>query len=118
MIQVVDHNTKELVLKQPLSVYHGSGNAIVLYVREDALRDIREHLNPKDISIKVVLINDTQYKQEVYVSDIWVNKKAIGADGGILVVPPSAKAELELSDVAVSSLLNSGMESVGTYPLE
>ncbi|QZI90472.1 hypothetical protein MYOV003v1_p0148 [Vibrio phage 207E48.1] len=118
LIQVVDHNTKEMILKQPLSVYHGSGNGIVLYISPDALRSIQGVVKAKDVTIKVSIFNDTNTTKEVYISNIWVNDRAVGTEGGVMVVPPNVSAELQLSDVATQTLLDGGIESLAIYPIK
>lgn len=115
-IQLVDHNTKEMLLKQPLTIYHGSGNNIIIYIREDALKALERQINPSNVRFRIQFSNDTEVQQEMYVRGIWVNGNPIGSEGGLLVVPPEVELELELSDVATTMLLINGMEGVGMFP--
>ncbi|CAL9976173.1 hypothetical protein VPHK469_0013 [Vibrio phage K469] len=117
-IMVVSHKSKELVLEQPLSVYYGSTNGIVLYLNSNAIERIREHLTSKDVNVQIAIFNDTLDNIEMYVSSIWVNGQAVGTDGGVLYIESGSRAVLKLSDVAVGSLLSSGIEGVGLYPVK
>lgn len=117
-VQVVDSESKELVLREPLSVYYGSSGGIILMIHPNAAEAFRGMLIAKDIKVQVSIVNDTTALQTMVVSGVWVNGRSVGSEGVEISLPPDSRVILELSDVATDSLINGGMEGLALVPVK
>lgn len=100
---------------QEISLIHTENNTVIVYVNPDFskyLENIIRRYDVRSVQVIIKIKNDTGGMIQLFLRNIWLNKKPVGSTGQLVHIESGGSIELRLSELAVHTIIQDSVESI------